>query len=267
MKKFSLATSNQKLSLLVVMVIGITTLVFGVISLRKTIFLPFVRRSTGVVFKSTEQLEKDRIEALKNKDTDGDQLTDYDELYIYRTSPFLEDTDSDGLLDSVEIASNTDPNCPKEKVCRQTRTSSQGTSTGSTATGEIPATGEIGGTPTGLTGEIPATGEIGGTPTDTTGQVPATDEINPITKAIIDTFGTDIESLTPKAIEEKMKAMTTDQLKEFYIKLGMPADSVNQADDTTLRQLFLETLRDMGLMNGTLPTSPGASGTPPAATP
>ena len=246
MKKFSLATSNQKLSLLVVMVIGLTTLIFGVISLRKTIFQPFVRRSTGVVFKSTEQLEKEHIEAQKNKDTDSDGITDYDELYIYRTSPFLEDTDSDGINDGVEIAQNSDPNCPKDRVCRQPRTSSSTTPTEPETTGE----------PTGLVG----------TPTgEPTGET--TEEINPITKTIIDTFGTDIESLTPAAIEAKMKTMTTDQLREFYINLGMPADSVNKADDATLRQLFLETLRDMGLMTGMTPASPGAPGTTPPATP
>src|SRR3989344_3458461 len=48
---------------------------------------------------------------LSVKDTDGDGLNDYDELYIYKTSPYLEDSDSDGVSDSAEIQKGTNPNC------------------------------------------------------------------------------------------------------------------------------------------------------------
>ncbi|HNU89989.1 MAG TPA: hypothetical protein PLP70_02750 [bacterium] len=55
--------------------------------------------------------------ALKAQDTDKDGLSDYDELNIYNTSPFLEDSDSDGVLDKVEIERGQDPNCPIGKDC------------------------------------------------------------------------------------------------------------------------------------------------------
>jgi len=55
-------------------------------------------------------------------DTDGDGLTDYDEINIYHTSPYLEDTDSDGIPDGVEVKNGTDPNCPTGKVCNGTDT-------------------------------------------------------------------------------------------------------------------------------------------------
>lgn len=50
-------------------------------------------------------------------DTDGDGLTDYDELYLYGTSPYLEDTDSDGISDYDEIMRGTDPNCAEGTNC------------------------------------------------------------------------------------------------------------------------------------------------------
>jgi len=56
-------------------------------------------------------------EALKTKDTDGDGLTDWDELNIYHTSPYLEDSDSDGFSDKEEIESDNNPNCPTGRDC------------------------------------------------------------------------------------------------------------------------------------------------------
>ncbi len=57
------------------------------------------------------------LELLKTKDTDQDTLNDYEELYLYRTSPYLADTDGDTLSDSLEIKQGTDPLCAQGKVC------------------------------------------------------------------------------------------------------------------------------------------------------
>jgi hypothetical protein len=42
-------------------------------------------------------------------DTDGDGLTDFDELFIYGTDPLNPDTDGDGYSDGVEIAAFSNP--------------------------------------------------------------------------------------------------------------------------------------------------------------
>ena len=54
---------------------------------------------------------------LSNQDTDGDGLNDYEELNFYKTSPYLEDSDSDGYSDKNEIESDNDPNCPIDQDC------------------------------------------------------------------------------------------------------------------------------------------------------
>ncbi len=59
--------------------------------------------------------------ASKTKDTDGDGLSDYDEVAIYNTSPYLADTDGDGIPDGVEVKNGTDPNCPQGQVCNGLR--------------------------------------------------------------------------------------------------------------------------------------------------
>ncbi|MBU1202841.1 thrombospondin type 3 repeat-containing protein [Patescibacteria group bacterium] len=61
------------------------------------------------------------IAELKENDTDGDGLTDYEEKYQYYTSMFLEDTDSDGFTDSEEVALGNDPLCPHGQSCNLLR--------------------------------------------------------------------------------------------------------------------------------------------------
>ena len=54
---------------------------------------------------------------LREKDTDGDGLSDWEETNIYDTSSYLADTDSDGISDKEEIDAGTDPNCAEGTSC------------------------------------------------------------------------------------------------------------------------------------------------------
>jgi len=56
-------------------------------------------------------------EALISLDSDGDGLTDMEERSLYGTSPYLEDSDSDGMDDRAEVESGSDPNCAAGKDC------------------------------------------------------------------------------------------------------------------------------------------------------
>lgn len=47
---------------------------------------------------------------LQQRDSDGDEVNDYDEIYVYETNPLKPDTDDDGLKDYSEIFEyGTDP--------------------------------------------------------------------------------------------------------------------------------------------------------------
>ena len=49
-------------------------------------------------------------EELMERDSDGDGLSDYDEIYVYGTDPLNADTDDDGLTDNDEVNTyGTDP--------------------------------------------------------------------------------------------------------------------------------------------------------------
>lgn len=107
-------------------VLGICSIVVVILStvyLRTHIVSPF-QISKNVLKPAQELLaaqtaRDNELEVSKTKDTDRDGLSDYSELYSYRTSPYLGDTDSDGIPDAIEIAQGSDPNCPAGSTCIQ----------------------------------------------------------------------------------------------------------------------------------------------------
>lgn len=95
-------------------VVGIT---FGVISIYKNIRTPFVLNASQVAQSGNVNTGSENLAQLRSLDTDSDVLNDYDELYTYNTSPYLADSDSDGLTDKEEVTSGNDPNCPTGQDC------------------------------------------------------------------------------------------------------------------------------------------------------
>jgi hypothetical protein len=69
---------------------------------------PFNPDSDGDGLTDGEELFTYFTEA-EEKDTDHDGLTDYEEIKIYNTNPNKPDTDGDGILDGEEIKKGTDP--------------------------------------------------------------------------------------------------------------------------------------------------------------
>ncbi|MBI4272977.1 hypothetical protein HY621_03945 [Candidatus Uhrbacteria bacterium] len=111
---------------------GAGVLVFGVYLMVQNIREPFQFRGGSSRASSFPDLSSQDAskEALRSSDTDRDTLSDYDELYVYRTSPYLADTDSDGYDDKQEIATGHDPNCATGDNCVAPAFSSTSTDTG-----------------------------------------------------------------------------------------------------------------------------------------
>jgi hypothetical protein len=101
--------------------LGIVALGFGTWNIMHTISSPFNLKNQNPVANQQVQLsvqdEIKNLSVLRSQDTDNDGLSDYDEMYVYGTSPYIEDTDSDGYADKTEIDSGNNPNCKAGEKC------------------------------------------------------------------------------------------------------------------------------------------------------
>lgn len=110
-------TREQKAGFIFVIVCGFAALVLGGQYLWTHMAAPFAVNYTGPKFLTGSEQDAAKVAAERKLDSDADTVNDYDELYIYKTSPYLNDSDSDGLLDGSEIAAGQDPNCATGATC------------------------------------------------------------------------------------------------------------------------------------------------------
>lgn len=116
-RRKTILNREQKTGFGMVVGFGALALVFGVFYLWKHVASPFVLSYTGPKFLTGDEQRQQEMETLRKEDTDGDGIDDYNELYVYHTSPYIADSDSDGSSDSVEVASGADPNCAPTMPC------------------------------------------------------------------------------------------------------------------------------------------------------
>jgi hypothetical protein len=112
-------TREQRLSVGILAVCGLIALMLGVVQLRRSIISPFTAPIENLVLVD-ELMGPDEEEVVREQqrtDTDGDGISDWHELNVFKTSPYIRDTDSDGEPDNIEIAKGTDPNCPEGQEC------------------------------------------------------------------------------------------------------------------------------------------------------
>lgn len=112
-------TRERKLTVGVLLVCGLVMFVLAVVQVRRALNRPFTASlDEFIAFQRSlgpSDAEKERKQ--KETDTDGEGISDWAELNVYHTSPYLADTDSDGVPDNIEIARGTDPNCAEGKIC------------------------------------------------------------------------------------------------------------------------------------------------------
>ena len=153
---------------------------------------------TGESYLTDDQRQEQELEASKTKDTDLDGLVDYDELAVYKTSPYIVDSDSDGYDDKTEIFSGNNPNCPVGKTC-----------------GFMVASDE----------EATASSTIADTFVQSLG-----------TGALMEADSVSFNSASD--VEAFFKQATLDQIRAALIASGMSQEELDALDDETLRAFF-----------------------------
>lgn len=120
-------SKNQKIAAIMLALFAIIVLVMWTIQFNSGLKSPFIYK--GKESTTTEELptEEQTNAELRSKDTDKDGLNDYEELNVYKTSPYIEDSDSDGIKDGDEIEKGTDPNCPTGRDCNSSESSTSST--------------------------------------------------------------------------------------------------------------------------------------------
>lgn len=106
---------NQAITLIVLFVVTLLIIFLAFRTVGGNIYGPaqqVLRDNQKEVQLKLAEIIPEEIIDLTITDTDGDGLTDYQELEIFHTSPYLWDTDSDGISDKDEIDRKQDPTCP-----------------------------------------------------------------------------------------------------------------------------------------------------------
>jgi hypothetical protein len=107
-------SKEQKIGVILLSVFSVFAIGLGILQIRNTMYAPFA------LSNKIPPLVRDDInseEALMYRDTDKDGLNDFDESYVYLTSRYLADTDSDGVADKAEVEKGSDPLCPEGQSC------------------------------------------------------------------------------------------------------------------------------------------------------
>lgn len=107
------------------LLLGTFIFIFGIAQIKSFISRPIdlfkdqFKTNIGLLnqLNANSSLPDEGLNELVKRDSDQDKISDYDELYVYDTSPYLEDTDSDGKNDYDEIKQGTDPKCLLGSQC------------------------------------------------------------------------------------------------------------------------------------------------------
>lgn len=122
---WSEVSTKEKIVTALIIFLAFVGVFAGYYVLSTNLTRPFVERLAN------NDLTNDNQNGLAETDSDRDGLTDYEEVFVYKTSPYLEDSDSDGFKDKEEIDKGFDPNCAGESC-------NTGLSSGTGSTSSVP---------------------------------------------------------------------------------------------------------------------------------
>ena len=205
-------------------------ILFGIFQFKNQIFQPYQRpKAERSLTLSAPSVTQDLL-GLSQKDTDQDGLSDFDELNIYGTSPYLPDSDSDGISDQQEIARGADPNCPQGNNCFALSELQQGQSvepSPSVLSGQASAS------------ELRALLQQSGLPADSLNSFSDADILSIYQEALgSGEAGSNPASPTVDLPSGAIENLSADQIRQLLQEQGgISAEILNQISDQELMQL------------------------------
>lgn len=241
-----LQSYSQILLLAFVLFIGVASVALGATSIRRSIYAPFATKSSLADATSDSGTQAADLEALKHKDTDGDGLSDYDELYVYHTSPYLKDSDSDGIPDGEEVRRGTDPNCPEGKTCggdtgaQASAAQKSGAVAGQSLTPPLPA-------PSPLPSAVPSPAELR-TLLKQAGV--SADKVDALSdEEVVTAYNAARQQQQAKGADVSQSPavpLTPQQIRELLLKYGVSQETLGKVSDNDLQALYQQTLSEIG---------------------
>ena len=230
----------MKTKIILFIIFGLLIIAFGFWQIRSAIYAPF-KLAKYAKPPTTEEV----LAALKSQDTDKDGLNDFDEKFVYQTSPYLTDSDSDGFSDKDEITAKTNPLDPKstpENKILTTETPLE------EMVFEAPSIGTS--EPAAVSGGEVSVQEIkdllvtkGGLSKDLVDKL----DDNTLKKLYNETkkeTGIDLNTLeTPNDLLGRFSNLDVQQLRQLLISQGIDPKMLEGIDDETLKSLFLQALQ------------------------
>lgn len=184
------------------------------------------------------------LEKLKGQDTDSDGLSDYDELFAYKSSPYLKSSAGDGITDGDKVKRGLDPNCPVGQACQSFHL----------LTSPVDATGQL--TPDFLRQALQAAGVPKST-LDTTddatllkiyrqvvSQQPAANTNGATnTSTNNSNAGVNTNQAGSASAMEQLQNLSAGDIRRLLIQNGIDQTTLDRVDDTTLRQIFQQAIQ------------------------
>lgn len=232
--------SNDQKNVKLVLIVGVLAIILGSWHMVSGIKNSFVM--APIVLQDKSEL----IENLNNlKDTDGDGLSDYEERYIYGTSPYLSDTDSDGVSDYEEIIAGQEALCFGETCDLENQIEVDNLDL------EVP--------PKKMSlDELKNTLIEAGYPSEEVNKL-SEDNLNLIYSEVeravnnenysyanINNLSQGEEEFIPSEEElEQLKNLSIDQIKDLLIQGGATSEQLESVPEEELRNLYLEVLQNL----------------------